>query len=713
MAVLGRLLVSSAERLDLPDFLSIDSYAQGDFKYLMKSFVGSDRPYILTGFDVINPGASIGTQSMSIRVADSIAYYPGSLAGPFFHGLPEGNPQSTALIPELRKNATNYVYLTFTTVEAAKDTRAFWDPDKNNGEGGEFTQDVNTESVLTVDVNVSVSSFPENTIPVCTVVMGPNSIESIEDARDMMFRLGTGGLNPNPLGRYNFRQEPTASNARLEPNTYMSNVLDPNAFQGGDKNIESLKEWMDVVMTKIVELSGSTFWYEDVSTFSVTNLFKDALGSTIKSKGEWRNSNATPGLITWTEDIVYQLVADKRDILIRSGSKLLANNQVAYVEQIRDKEFNTGNIDVEWFSASNIVNGPLGSFENLSKGDWVKQAGDPDYRYLRVEEFYANTNLAGGITVPSNALSIKLSENYTGMSGLNKGIYAKGEYNNLDVVVEDRSAQNLTDIGGNLNWLAMRSDTIMSIADITGTQLTLDITQHDGLTAKVESTGHGLNDGERITITGSVNFDGTYLVEVESADVFYINLVSGPFPDEIAVVGYYAVVTTGTTFTTDGFQLESANHGFDTNQTIFITDTTNYNDSYEIYVRSATEFSIAIPGFIANETSGTATLVKILAKTDFGPTTLTPGENLPIGGADTRNIMNFIGMESQDQESPIYNVPVDYNTLDGQANYNSSLDDNLTDRASKLTSMCYKWLISRLNIWLLYRCISGIRCIST
>ena len=42
MAVLGRLLVSSAERLDLPDFLSIDSYAQGDFKFLLKSFVGDD-----------------------------------------------------------------------------------------------------------------------------------------------------------------------------------------------------------------------------------------------------------------------------------------------------------------------------------------------------------------------------------------------------------------------------------------------------------------------------------------------------------------------------------------------------------------------------------------------------------------------------------------------------------------------------------------------
>ena len=44
MAVLGRLLLSSAERLDLPDLLSIDSYTAGDFKFLLK---GLTNPFIL------------------------------------------------------------------------------------------------------------------------------------------------------------------------------------------------------------------------------------------------------------------------------------------------------------------------------------------------------------------------------------------------------------------------------------------------------------------------------------------------------------------------------------------------------------------------------------------------------------------------------------------------------------------------------------------
>ena len=36
MAVLGRVLITSSERLDLADLLSIDSYSSGDFKYFFR-----------------------------------------------------------------------------------------------------------------------------------------------------------------------------------------------------------------------------------------------------------------------------------------------------------------------------------------------------------------------------------------------------------------------------------------------------------------------------------------------------------------------------------------------------------------------------------------------------------------------------------------------------------------------------------------------------
>ena len=68
MAVLGRLLVSSAERLDLPDLLSIDSFVAGDFKYFIQSLVGENKPYVLKGFELIQPQDAIGASSISITI---------------------------------------------------------------------------------------------------------------------------------------------------------------------------------------------------------------------------------------------------------------------------------------------------------------------------------------------------------------------------------------------------------------------------------------------------------------------------------------------------------------------------------------------------------------------------------------------------------------------------------------------------------------------
>lgn len=687
MAVLGRLLVSSAERLDLPDFLSIDSFTQGDFKFLMKSFVGSDRPYVLAGFDIINPGAAIGTQNVSVRVADSVVYYPESLAGPYFHGLEEGNTLSAPLVPELRKNSTNYLYLTLSTTEAAKDTRAFWDPDKEGGEGGEFTQDVNTQTALIAEINVSTSSFPEDTVPVAIVEVGPNFITSIQDARDMMFRLGTGGLTPDPLADYNFRELPTPANARQEPNTLMTNALDPNAFQGGDKNILSLKEWMDVVMTKLKELGGTTFWYEDTSTFSLVNIFKDALSSSIKSKGFWQSSDLTAGLLTWTEDILIQSVSDDRDKIIRQSNKTLLDNQTMYIPLTRRADINTGGVSVNWFNGINYVNGTLGSFENLTKGDWIKKSDDPDYRYLRVEEFFAADNLGGGVTSPGNALSIKLSDVYGGISELKRGVYDKGVFLTSDVLVADRDDPALTDAGGDMYWLAMRSDTIMNVADITTTTLSIDITQHDGQTAKCTSAAHGLTDGQRIGISGTTNFNGVFAVEVEDVNTFFITITGGPFADELGQSCFYATVTTQARLTDDGLQLESENHNFDTDQTIGISNTTNYNGSFQVFPTGNTTFTIPVTSAIANETSGLATAVVMFVRTDIGPDRLDQGENKQIGGSTSENIMSFIGMDNSAQTFPAYSVPPDYNTLDGQANYNGEVSDNLTQRVSKLTAM--------------------------
>ena len=569
MAVLGRLLVSSAERLDLPDLLSIDSYGAGDWKYFLKGIVGGDKPYILKGFDVIDPGNAIGTQSCSIRVADSIVFYPGSNSGSFFHGLEENHPQAAPLVPELRKNAVNYVYLTFSTFNTSVDTRAFWDPDKDGGVGGEFTQDINTESVLKVDVNVSTGSFPANTIPVAKITVGPVVITRIEDARDMMFRLGSGGINPNPFNTYGWRSLPSAGYEREEPPTQML-AGGVNPFQGADKNIYTLKEWMDAVMSKLRELGGTTYWYDDTSSFSIITNFYDAVATAFKSKGKWVHDTVTPGLLTWTEDIQIKMTSDPRTYIIRQGSKTLADEQVMYIPMERNLPLNPTDENVSWVNGVayvNTVGGAVGLFTNLSKGDYIKKANDSIDKWVRVEEFYDAVNLGGSTTTAAGARSVRLGSLYLGVTGEEKGRYDKGVYLPAEVVVSDRDDAAIGNVGGNFHWLALRSDTIENVGNAVTTSLAVDIDQHDGQTARVTSVAHGLVDGDRVTIANTTNFDGTYKVEVETADIFYITVSGGPFGDESGDA-YYATITTVARSTPYGFQEESANHGFNSDDTI-------------------------------------------------------------------------------------------------------------------------------------------------
>lgn len=695
MAVLGRLLLGSAERLDLPDLLSIDSFTAADFKYLIQSFIGSDKPFILKGFDIIQPQDSIGTESISIQVADSVAYYPDAGAGSFYYGLPEGSTGTEALVPELRKNATNFVYLTFSTFDSARDSRAFWDPDQNGGDGGEFSQDVNTESVLSVEVNVSVSTFPENVIPIAKVTVGPSVIESIQDCRDLMFRLGTGGVDPDPFNSFDFRDDPSSAYSRTEPASTMTSSLDPNPFQGGDKNLFTLKEWMDVVMTRIKQMSGDTYWYAQEGSAgsgpNISDTWHDALGSSMISKGTFFHDELVGGRIVWDESICYRNLTDPRCLIIRPSTiDITGDNYVAYIKLIRDEDINTTATPVTFLAGSNVIDGVVGAFENLAKGDWIKKKSDDHTGYLRAEEFYALPNLCGGTTSPALAQSVRLSANYAGTSATDIADYTKGEYLQTDVIVEERGSQTAHDVGGDFFWLGYRADVACDINSITPTQLTIDITQADGEKARVTSAGHGLIDQDRITITTG-GYAGTYQVEVEDTDNFFINTaITG---DELGQTAFYAIIETRNVETDWGYELESENHTAKANQRVFIENTGSlYDGDYLCNPRTDTTLQIAYNALTPDPSTKTDTgqrlrVIKVNVKTEFGIVKVIQGESIDIGDVDTQNILSYIGMDSLSQTAPVYNVPSGYNALDGFQNFNADEDDDLTTRAAKLTAM--------------------------
>ena len=699
MAVLGRLLIGSQQRVDLPDFLSIESYVASDFKHLIKSFIGS-TPLVLKGFEVIDASSAIGGTSVSIKIADSVLYHSGSSAGSFYYGLPEGDTLSEPLVPELRLDATNYVYLTLTSVGKAQDSRAFWDVDLNGGQGGEFNQDVNTESVLTVQINVSVSTFPEGSIPLTKIVTNSTSIQEITDCRNMMFRLGTGGINPDPTSTYSFRSLPTSDYKRNEPPTTIFSSAQLSPFFGGDKNIQTLKEWMDVVMTKLLELSGTTYWYESSAAMSIANVFNDTLGSSLKSKGRWIHDLTTPGKISWTEDIVYRKMNDPRDIIIRSNSTgvQLADDQVMYVNFIRDQWVNNTNVTVNFISSVNYVNGSLGggSFENLNIGDWVKKQSDDDNKYLRVVGFCSSLNGVGIGALPINAVSIVLEDVYSGTNESTFAVYSKGEYLNTDIQIGNRKDAGMFTSGGNFYWLANRSDTVQNISSIAGVIFSsnVNIVESDGIRAKLNFiSNHNLNDGDRVTIENAGAYNGEYQVEVSSNTQIIIQ--TNVTTNAVGATVSWAIVTTSTRDLVSGFQLESANHSFESNQSIVVHSSFSipYEGQYLINNRSSTTFQISVDSLTAatifnpSVTPTTAACARVNLKTEFGAAKVIQGESIDINEPDTVNILNFIGMDSLAQSNPVYLLPDSYNTLKGFQNFNCSDSDNLTLRLSKLTAM--------------------------
>ena len=701
MSVLSRLLIGSQQRIDLADFLSVQSYVSSDFRELMRSFVGSNA-VVLKGFEIINAPQSIGTTSISISVAESVLYDPTATAGSFYSGLPAGNTLSQPIVlgQELRPGATNYVYLTLSTTGAAQDTRAFWDVDLNGGAGGEFNQTINTEGVLVVEAGVSTAGFPQGTIPVAKIVFSSSAITDITDCRNMMFRLGTGGTSPDPNNRFQFPALPSIAYARSEPPSTINSAALPNPFQGGDKNIQTLKDWMDVVMTKLVELSGTTYWYESTGDLSLVKVYDDALGSSLKSKGKWIHDETVIGQVTWTEDITYSKMNDPRDIIVRSGSKTLDNEQVMWIKMVRNQKINALDTAVSFINGASYVNGTVGSFQYLNKGDWVKQKGDSEYHYARVVGFYTTPNGTGSETAtPSDAISVKLETAYTGSAGVSSAVYTKGVFTASDpngVRVSDRDSLDIYSAGGDMYWLANRSDTIQTVSGLTIAAFTsVAVDNADGASARVTfGSAHGLVNGDRIVLGGSTAFDGTYQIEVTSATEASIQTnVTGT--TSVATASW-AVATTGARLAAgSSFQIESVNHGFASGQKVQIAGVSpsspeNVNGDYHINVRNLTQFQVPYSGnaFSPNVANATATCAKVILKTNLGSVEVVQGEIININEPDSQNIVEFIGMGSLAETSPVYAVPdATNNMLHGYVNYNSNSLDSLTTRVSRLTAM--------------------------
>jgi hypothetical protein len=258
-------------RLDLYDFNNIQNFVCADFAAIHK-YVWTNDNYVLSGF--VASGET--TTTLSVAVAES-SLIIGKDEGTMYIGAPSLAPLTTQ---NLTPSETNFVELSIVQDSGGADSRAFWDQTASGGDGGEFSQIVDTFIFTKAQFEINTSSFTgdANKIPICEVVTdGSGTITTIRDARPMFWRLG----KPS---------NPSYSYPWVDRNDDPTNA----SFSGADKNIASFKEWADAMMDAIREVKGTTYWFQPPFT-SVTGTFQNTglsvlSAASVTAKFAWSGS---------------------------------------------------------------------------------------------------------------------------------------------------------------------------------------------------------------------------------------------------------------------------------------------------------------------------------------------------------------------------------------------------------------------------------------
>ncbi len=253
----------SQQRLEASNLKSMESAVSFDFDALVGLGLTRGEPLVLKGL-VLNSTGAINqlATSLTIAMASSVVWnYAASEAGSVFT-LSSSEPDqqlttTNANVIGSFLNGTNFVGIDFfkTPDASTSDTAKFIDSDSNK----EYGQVVPLARTLKYKIYISTQPFSAtlNVVPIAKIVVSNGIVTSITDARPMLFRLGTGGDAPSATASY-------AWGSRTENPVSITLNTSPSPFNGEDKSINNLKDWVDSTMTSLWELRGGTSWYSNV-----------------------------------------------------------------------------------------------------------------------------------------------------------------------------------------------------------------------------------------------------------------------------------------------------------------------------------------------------------------------------------------------------------------------------------------------------------------
>lgn len=287
MALDRQLNIKGQMRLDVPHLRSIESAVAHDFDVLAGNYMAGRMPVIVKGFAVVTPSTSTPAASLQIAVAGSVVAHFGASENGTLFSVPDNravetlSPSNARVVGGFVANTTNYVGIDFVRTEdtSTSDVVQFLD-------AATLAETPKTIPLgRTVDYQIIISTSPFSTATtVCPVAIVKTSATNqvsatdITDARNLMFRLGSGGDYPSVNFVFQWPQGRTEGAA--------------SDFVKADKAITNEFDWKNAIMTRLWELGGGEKWYAPTSDRNV-KLTKDPTKTFASSSDafEWVASN--------------------------------------------------------------------------------------------------------------------------------------------------------------------------------------------------------------------------------------------------------------------------------------------------------------------------------------------------------------------------------------------------------------------------------------
>jgi len=275
MSILRQQNFLGQQRVDAPHLRALESAVAADFDVLAGRVMGGSRAMVVRGFTLTNITAGSAASGIQLSTADGIIFNVNSTEAGTLLWVPADRAAETLngatnsrVDGSFTAGQVNYIGVDMrrSADDTTSDLVQFMDASSL------LESPRNVPLARTLDYRIVISTTPfsssPNIVPVAKVkTNAQNQIDStstaVEDARNLMFRLGTGGDFPSRYSSFTWPQN------RVEQDPAISALQNLDKFAGADKGIRSQKDWMDAVMSRIWELGGGQNWYSPTADRNV------------------------------------------------------------------------------------------------------------------------------------------------------------------------------------------------------------------------------------------------------------------------------------------------------------------------------------------------------------------------------------------------------------------------------------------------------------